>query len=79
MSRNIAVFVAAAALMAGTAGVGLAQSPTKNVTPGHEMQSKGPIKGDPGASGYSPGDQMKDKGGVPGQPGASGYAPGRRR
>jgi hypothetical protein len=42
------------------------------------MQNKGPVKGEPGASGYSPGDRMHDKGGVPGHPGASGYAPGHK-
>jgi hypothetical protein len=45
--------------------------------PGQEMQEKGSVKGEPGASGYAPGQQMQEKGSVKGTTGASGYAPGR--
>jgi hypothetical protein len=79
MTSKILVLAAAAGLLSGSTGLGLAQNSPKNATPGHEMQQKGSIKGDPGASGYSPGDQMKDRGSVPGHPGASGYAPGRKK
>jgi hypothetical protein len=73
------VVLAAAALLAASTGTALAQSSTPNATPGHEMQNKGPAKGEPGASGYSPGDRMHDRGSVKGEPGASGYAPGRTK
>jgi hypothetical protein len=46
-------------------------------TPGHEMQTKGSKKGQPGASGYSPGHEMHAMGSKKGHPGASGYAPGQ--
>ena len=45
-------------------------------TPGHMMQTKGSVKGSPGASGYAPGHRMQAKGSVKGTSGASGYAPG---
>jgi len=48
---------------------------TNTNTPGHKMQTKGPVKGEPGASGYAPGHVMQQKGSRNG-PGASGYAPG---
>jgi hypothetical protein len=75
MTRKIAALVAAG-LFAASTGLALAQSTTPSRTPGHEMQNKGSVKGEPGASGYSPGDRMHDKGSVPGPPAASGYAPG---
>ena len=77
MIRKITV-LAAAGLFAASTGLALAQSSTPSRTPGHEMQRKGPVKGEPGASGYSPGDQMHDKGPAKGSPGASGYAPGHK-
>ena len=77
MIRKIAALAAAGLFVAST-GMALAQSSTPNRTPGHEMQRKGSVKGEPGASGYSPGDQMHDKGSVKGSPGASGYAPGHK-
>jgi hypothetical protein len=46
-------------------------------TPGHKMQTKGSVKGHPGASGYAPGHVMQQRGSRRGYPGASGYAPGR--
>ncbi len=49
------------------------------MSPGHEMQQKGPKTGSPGASGYAPGHEMQDKGSKSGQPGASGYAPGQNK
>jgi hypothetical protein len=78
MIRKIAM-LAAAGLFAASSGLALAQSSTPSRTPGHEMQNKGSVKGEPGASGYSPGDKMHDKGSVPGHPGASGYAPSRTK
>ena len=77
MIRKMAVLAAAGLFVAST-GLALAQSATSSQTPGHEMQRKGSVKGEPGASGYSPGDRMHDKGSVKGDPGASGYAPGRK-
>src|ERR1700747_2215274 len=77
MTRKI-VAVAAAGLFAVSTGLALAQSSTPSCTPEHEMQNKGSVKGEPGASGYSPGDRMHDKGPAKGSPGASGYAPGHK-
>ena len=77
MTRKIVVLTAAG-LFAASTGLALAQSSTPSRTPGHEMQYKGSVKGEPGASGYSPGDQMHDKGPAKGSPGASGYAPGHK-
>ena len=77
MIRKIAALAAAGLFVAST-GLALAQSTTRSQTPGHEMQNKGPVKGEPGASGYSPGDRMHDKGPAKGNPGASGYAPGHK-
>ena len=77
MTRKIAALVAAGLLAAST-GLALAQSTTPSRTPGHEMQNKGSVKGEPGASGHSPGDRMHDKGPAKGSPGASGYAPGHK-
>jgi hypothetical protein len=77
MTRKFLVLTAAG-LFAASTGLAFAQSSTPSRTPGHEMQNKGSVKGEPGASGYSPGDQMHDKGSVKGHPGASGYAPGHK-
>jgi len=62
------------ALFAGTAFANAAGVSKK--TPGHLMQTKGSVKGSPGASGYAPGHLRQAKGSVKGHPGASGYAPG---
>jgi len=78
MTRKI-IALAAAGLFAASTGMALAQSSTPSRTPGHEMQRKNSVKGEPGASGYSPGDQMHDKGPAKGSPGASGYAPGHTK
>jgi hypothetical protein len=78
MTRKI-IALAAASLFAASTGLALAQSSTSTKTPGHQMQNKGSVKGEPGASGYSPGDRMHDKGSVKGEPGASGYAPGHTK
>lgn len=45
-------------------------------TPGHKMQDKGSVRGEPGASEYSPGHQMNGRGTKGDASGASGYAPG---
>jgi len=79
MIRTLTVALAAAGLLAGSTALAVAQSSTSEKTPGHEMQRKGSVKGEPGASGYSPGDKMHDKGSVTGHPGASGYAPSRSK
>jgi hypothetical protein len=68
--------VTAAALVSISCGAALAQSPTRENTPGDKMQDRGSVKGHPGASGYAPGHLMQEKGSKPGEPGASGYAPG---
>jgi hypothetical protein len=73
MQAKLLSIAAAAGLLIGTSGLGIAQSRT---TPGHEMQQKGSVRGHPGASGYSPGHEMQKYGSKRGQPGASGYAPG---
>ena len=77
MTRKFLVLTAAG-LFAASTGLALVQSTTSTHTPGHNMQNKGSVKGEPGASGYSPGDQMHDKGPAKGHPGASGYAPGHK-
>jgi hypothetical protein len=77
LTRKFLVLTAAG-LFAASTGLALAQSSTSTRTPGHNMQNKGSVKGEPGASGYSPGDQMHDKGPAKGSPGASGYAPGHK-
>jgi hypothetical protein len=77
---------AALALLLGTSTAVMAQSSktTDKMTPGHQMQDKGPYKNEttgqtsPGASGYSPGHQMQREGSKEGMPGASGYAPGHQ-
>jgi hypothetical protein len=71
----------AAGLLIGSSGLGFAQSSqnsTPNNTPGHEMQRKGSVKGEPGASGYSPGHRMQEGKSTKDDPGASGNAPGQR-
>ena len=74
--RKMLLLTSAGAMIAASTVAGFAQNSTQNKTPGHEMQQKGPAKGQPGASGYSPGHEMQKKGSKPGQLGASGYAPG---
>jgi len=68
----------AVVVLVGQSVVAAAQTTnsSRNRAPGHEMQQKGSVRGDPGASGYSPGDLKNDRGSRPGYPGASGYAPG---
>ncbi len=77
--------IAAAALLAGlsaasaqsvNAGAGV-DAGVSAKTPGHQMQTKGSVKGTTGASGYAPGQKMQQKGSVKGTTGASGYAPGQ--
>ena len=63
--------------MLGTTTAGLAQT-AQDRAPGQQMQDKGSVRGQPGASGYAPGQKMQDKGSKAGQPGASGYAPGQQ-
>ena len=76
--RNKALSAAVAVgLMLGTTTVGLAQT-AQDRAPGQQMQDKGSVRGQPGASGYAPGQKMQDKGSKAGQPGASGYAPGQQ-
>ena len=69
------VLMVAGALFAGTCFANA--STTTKKTPGHMMQTKGSVKGSPGASGYAPGHRMQAKGSVKGTTGASGYAPGQ--
>ena len=69
--------VTAAALVSISCSAALAQSSTRENTPGDKMQDRGSVKGQPGASGYAPGHLMQEKGSKPGEPGASGYAPGQ--
>ena len=78
MQAKFLAIAAATGLLIATTSVGFAQSSTPSNTPGHEMQRKGSVKGQPGASGYSPGHEMQQKGSKPGEPGASGYAPGHQ-
>ncbi len=75
--KALCLAVAAGVLIASTS-LGLAQSSTPSNTPGHEMQKKGSVKGEPGASGYSPGHEMQEGNSMKDEPGASGNAPGRR-
>jgi hypothetical protein len=72
-------FATAAALVSISCGAALAQSPTRENTPGDKMQDKSSVKGQPGASGYAPGHLMQEKESNAGEPGASGYAPGQSR
>jgi hypothetical protein len=73
--RKMIIALSAIALI-GTAPAVFAQG-VSSKTPGHEMQTKGSKKGQPGASGYSPGHEMHAMGSKTGHPGASGYAPGQ--
>ena len=65
MKRLTIAAASAAALLLGSFGVGLAAEqgggPSK-MSPGHEMQEHGSVKGQPGASGYAPGHEMKERG-----------------
>jgi hypothetical protein len=70
--------LAAVGLLLAAPSLGYAQSSTQKNAPGQQMQNRGSVPGDPGASGYSPGDKMHDRGSKAGAPGASGYAPGRQ-
>jgi hypothetical protein len=76
MNRILLVGVAAAAVFLTGTAFASAQSSTSRQTSGHEMQRKGSVKGQPGASGYAPGHEMQQKGSKFGEPGASGFAPG---
>ena len=79
MSTKVLPF-AAAALLLGSSSMLLAEDRARSDSqpPGHEMQTRGAVRGQPGASGYSPGHEMQEKGSKPGEPGASGYAPGQQ-
>ena len=57
---SILAALAAAGLLAASTGLAFAQSTTPSRTPGHEMQNKGSVKGEPGASGYAPGRQTPE-------------------
>ena len=60
--RNKALSAAVAVgLMLGTTTVGLAQT-AQDRAPGQQMQDKGSVRGQPGASGYAPGHKMQDEG-----------------
>lgn len=59
--KKVLFAFASAALLGGSAPA-FAQG-ASHMTPGHEMQEKGSVKGSPGASGYAPGHEMdKHKG-----------------
>jgi len=75
MKKSLLVMTAIAAVTA-FATTSFAQSSITRQTPGHEMQRRGSVKGQPGASGYAPGHLMQQRGSRRGHPGASGYAPG---
>jgi hypothetical protein len=78
MNTKIISIAAAAGLLVGSTAIGYAQSSSQDSAPGQQMQDKGSVPGQPGASGYAPGQQMQDKGSKPGSPGASGFAPGQK-
>jgi hypothetical protein len=78
MNAKIVSIASAAGLLIGSTAIGYAQSSSRDSAPGQQMQDKGSVPGQPGASGYAPGQQMQDKGSKPGSPGASGYAPGQQ-
>jgi hypothetical protein len=78
MDTRIVSIAAALGLLIGSTAIAYAQNPSRDSAPGQQMQDKGSVPGQPGASGYAPGQQMQDKGSKPGSPGASGYAPGRQ-
>ena len=69
-----ATLIAVGTLFASTALV--SAEGVSDQTPGHQMQTKGSVKGTAGASGYAPGRKMQERGSVKGTTGASGYAPG---
>jgi Spy/CpxP family protein refolding chaperone len=62
MTKFTLAAAGAAALLLGSLGVGLAaeQGGASKTSPGHEMQERGSVKGQPGASGYAPGHEMKE-------------------
>jgi hypothetical protein len=65
MTRFTVAAASAAAVLFGSFGVGLAAEQStgaSKMSPGHEMQEHGRIKGHPGASGYAPGQEMKEHG-----------------
>ena len=65
MTRFTVVAASAAALIIGSSGIGLAAEQSggaSKMSPGHEMQEHGSVRGQPGASGYAPGHEMKDHG-----------------
>jgi hypothetical protein len=61
MKRSYLAAVAAV-LLIGTTSYGFAQSSgsSQKMTPGHEMQERGSVRGSPGASGYAPGHRDRD-------------------
>jgi hypothetical protein len=63
--------VVAVGFMLGTTTVGLAQT-AQDRAPGQQMQDKGSVRGQPGASGYAPGQKMQDKGSKAGLAGSTG-------
>jgi len=76
--KKLLPLLAATALMVAGAMPASAQGASDS-TPGHKMQEKGSVKGQPGASGYSPGHQMQEKDEKGHNPGGSGYAPGHNK
>jgi Spy/CpxP family protein refolding chaperone len=62
MTKFTLAAASAAALLLGSFGVGLAAEKSEKMSPGHEMQEHGSVKGQPGASGYAPGHEMKEHG-----------------
>ena len=65
MTKFTVAAASAAVLLLGSFGVGLAaeqSSGSSKMSPGHEMQEHGSVKGQPGASGYAPGHEMKEHG-----------------
>ena len=58
MSKKLLSIAAAAALLVTASEAANAQSPTREKTPGDQMQDKGSVKGSAGASGYAPGHLM---------------------
>ncbi|MGE0750686.1 MAG: hypothetical protein AB7K64_08870 [Variibacter sp.] len=79
MTKTLIAACSAAGILLGTVSVGWAQNSAAEKTPGHKMQDRGSVKGEPGASGYSPGHKMQDQGSKGGNTGASGYAPGHTK
>ena len=74
--RIIVTLVTTVGLLVTLPAASFAESSTVKRTPGHLMQQKGSVPGEPGASGYAPGHLMQNKGSKKGSPGASGWAPG---